>query len=369
MGVKNINNGIEPMDDDLLKRLSHELYRNHDSVEVIQNGDGYSIFTEARVGKKYKVTDKYPDDFLKDNSKIKVFEDMGVKFGDYIEVFIEYYDLCDELTVFPMREFSMDGITVKIGHPSFLFDLVFDGFDKNYESSDFYTISLKGVTEENYEEYLTRAIFLIGYYNPPLEIEDYPHSSMYAREYDWSYVPDEDAILKRRQSDAFVNMRFNNVRYPEALAFYNEGKKLLGLEISFQYFYKVIEHFFLICRREEFETLINKYNTNSNIDYFIDKVTSIYKQNEDVQLKELLLSIEADILDIIESCYNGGYITDKTVESFCQALYQYRNTIVHGKSDDRFSVKTPSVLGNPNEVFWSDIAEKIAEILIKKYCL
>lgn len=97
-------------------------------------------------------------------------------------------------------------------------------------------------------------------------------------------------------------------------------------------------------------------------------MTSIYRQNEDLQLKELLISIESDIADIIQSCYSGGYIGDNTVESFSEALYQYRNTIVHGKSDDRFSVKTPSIFGNPNESFWSGVAEKIAEILIKKYC-
>lgn len=364
-----INNSIEPMEDELLERLSDELYRNHDSVEVITKGDGYSILTEKRIGKKYKVTDKYPNDFLQDNEKIKVFEDRGFKFGDYIEVFIEYSAFWEDPTVFQMREFSVDSVIVRVEKPSFLFDLVFDGFDKNYESNEFFTISLKGITEENYEEYLTKAIFLIGYYNPPLEIEDYPYSQEYVREYDWNYAPDEENIKSRQDTDAFVAMSFNNLRYPEALAFYNEGKKLLGHEMSFQYFYKVIEHFFLVCRREEFETLINEYNTNSNIDHFIDKVTSIYKQNEDLQLKELLCYIETDILDIIESCYSGGYIDDKTVESFSQAFYKYRNTIVHGKSDDRFSVKTPSILGNINEVFWSNVAEKIAEILIKKYCL
>ena len=45
--------------------------------------------------------------------------------------------------------------------------------------------------------------------------------------------------------------------------------------------------------------------------------------------------------------------------------YIYRNTIVHGKSDDKFSVKILSTIGVDKEKYWNMAAEK----LIVKYCL
>lgn len=47
----------------------------------------------------------------------------------------------------------------------------------------------------------------------------------------------------------------------------------------------------------------------------------------------------------------------------------YRNAIVHGKSDQRFKIKMPTVVCSDNDIFWNNAIQKIAEVLIKKYCL
>lgn len=159
------------------------------------------------------------------------------------------------------------------------------------------------------------------------------------------------------------------MKYYEALAFYNEGMRLHQHEIAFQYFYKVLEHFFLVCRQDEFKNYIAEYNTNNNINRFIDAVTSVYKQGEEIQLKTLLVSIKTEILPLINQAFTDGVIAESTVEKFSDELYLYRNTIVHGKSDERFSIKIPSYIGASDEKFWTVAVNKIAEILIRKYCL
>lgn len=359
----------------LIEEICDSLYRDSDNIDIISENDDYAIIHEERIGKNYKVIPQYDnmDDLVQANPKLKIYEDRGFKFGDYVELLFGYESmLYYNPEDFVFYEFKIDNVIVKIDNPSLLFDIAMNGFcnDKYYESGDYHTISLKGITEDNYEEYLTKALFLIGYYNPSINDESYPGCFEFLGEMYYKYAADEDEIKERRKiSQNFNTKEFKCIKYHEALAFYNEGKVLFGHEISFQYFYKVLEHFFLTCRQDEFRTIICDYNSKNDINEFIDKVTQIYRQNEDCQLLVLLQSIETDISTIVNEGYTKGYVNDNTVKAFSDALYMYRNTIVHGKSDDKFSVKIPSTVGSDKEKYWNMAAEKIAEKLIVKYCL
>lgn len=143
---------------------------------------------------------------------------------------------------------------------------------------------------------------------------------------------------------------------------------MLGSEISFQYFYKVLEYFFLISRQDEFKSLIGDYNSTNKIDDFITAVTKIYQQNEETQLTILLKSIESDISVYINDAYNDGIISNSNVDEFAGSLYLYRNKIVHGKSDTKFELKLPTLIKGKEERFWEKYIVLIAEILIKKNC-
>lgn len=94
----------------------------------------------------------------------------------------------------------------------------------------------------------------------------------------------------------------------------------------------------------------------------------MYKQLEEIQLKNLLISIEKKIGGLIAEAKKEGIISEETVETYSGALYQYRNMIVHGKSDERFDVKVPTVIRNNKERYWSNSIQVIARILIEKYC-
>jgi len=368
-------NTNDELDYTLLEDICKSLYREKNEVELVAEDEDYVVLNEKRIGKNYKVIANYEnrDLLVKNNPKLKVFEDRGFKFGDYVELLFDYDSMmCNDCDEFVFSEFEIDDVKINITNPSFLFDVVMNGFsnDKYYDNNYFYTISLKGITEENYEDYLTKALFLIGYYNPSVNDTSYPECYEFLGELYFKYAEDESIIERRRKDNpSYSDKKFNDIKYPEALAFYNEGKVLFGHEISFQYFYKVIEHFFLICRQDEFRNIITEYNSRNNINEFIDKVTKIYRQQEDSQLKVLLESIEPDIQAIVSECKKNGYIIEDSVDAFSDALYLYRNSIVHGKSDDKFVVKTPSSIGLKQEKFWNLATEQIAEKLIVKYCL
>lgn len=346
--------------------MSANEFDEDDRVEVISETDEYYILNEYRVGKKYKLN----KDGSVIDSKIQVFEDRGFKFGNYVELLINYAMLYGN--DFEMQDFSIGNVSVKIDNPSILYDAVMNEFcgDKYYESDSYYTISLQGITNDNYEEYLAKAIYLIGYYNPSTEDGSYPECFEFLGELYYKYATDEEIVDNRRKNDTGFNTKcFPDLQHYEAISFYNEGMSLQGREIAFQYFYKVLEHFFLICRQDEFKNLIANYNANNDINVFTDEVVKIYKTQEDIQLKILLTSIQSDITNLVHDAYVNSYISAEDVEEFGEKLYLYRNTIVHGKSDERFFLKTPSQIGDKKELFWTTIVEKIAEALIRKYCI
>ncbi len=359
----------------LVEDICNDLHNDGYDVEIVCESEDYAIVEEERVGKKYKLVVNYRDRnaLIQANPRLAIFDNRGIKFGDYIELLFDYETMlhyAPEDFVFDI--FTIDNVVVQVCNPSLLFDVSMNGFshDKYYESESCYTISLKGITEDNYEEYLNKALFLIGYYNPSTIDERYPRCFEFLGEYYYKYAEDEDEIESRRGlSKEYQGLAFHNIKHHEALAFYNEGKRLFGHEISFQYFYKVLEHFFLICRQDEFKKIINDYNSNNNINEFISNVNDIYRQNEDRQLYVLLKTVESEISQIIGEGHAKGYVADNNVESFTEALYTYRNTIVHGKSDEKFSVKIPSNIGSECENYWNMAAEKIAEKLIMHYCI
>lgn len=39
-----------------------------------------------------------------------------------------------------------------------------------------WTISLKGINNDNYKDYLNQAIFMLGYYNASTSSDDYPNT-------------------------------------------------------------------------------------------------------------------------------------------------------------------------------------------------
>ena len=233
---------------------------------------------------------------------------MGIKYGDYAEVLFDFSeDLFQKLSdndKFDLFEFKIGNVKVIISHPSLLYDIALNEFDgdKYYFGADYWTLSLSGITNDNYEEYIVKALFTIRWFNEPIYAEWNPKCGEYYGYYDAicvDFEEREETIDKRRKEYKYDGSIFSDYRHYEALAFYNEGMLLLGSEISFQYFYKVLEYFFLISRQDEFKSLIGDYNSTNKIDDFITAVTKIYQQNEEAQLTILLAVHFNDLREIV----------------------------------------------------------------------
>ena len=363
----------------MFEGLLEDYHREEIEGDIIVDEDDYAVICEKRVGKNYRVNVQENGEYsvVDCNQRFRVFDNLGIKYGDYAEVLFDFSeDLFQKLSdndKFDLFEFKIGNVKVIISHPSLLYDIALNEFDgdKYYFWADYWTLSLSVITNDNYEEYIVKALFTIRWFNEPIYAEWNPKCGEYYGYYDAicvDFEEREETIDKRRKEYKYDGSIFSDYRHYEALAFYNEGMLLLGSEISFQYFYKVLEYFFLISRQDEFKSLIGDYNSTNKIDDFITAVTKIYQQNEEAQLTILLKSIESDISAYINDAYNDGIISNSNVDEFAGSLYLYRNKIVHGKSDTKFELKLPTLIKGKEERFWEKYIVLIAEILIKKYC-
>lgn len=297
----------------------------------------------------------------------------GFRIGNYAEYFIEYGNM-GYYGEIDLEEFKIGEVSVRIGAPSETFQLIFKQLEDDKYLGDWednLTISLEGITNENYKSFIQQALFYVGYCNPSIHIDEYPRLTTFTgKYYNMSGYEEDEADEMRAEFNAELEIGlFKEFQYPEVVSFYNKAMDVQEEEISFLYFYKVLEHFFIINQREKFITNINEYNTNQNVDEFIKEISSIYKQNEEELLKYLLHTSKEKLSNVLEVAFNNSLIDERDISQFAPALYQYRNSLVHGKGDYKYTLKTPDDIDNIEEKIWNGLIMEIAKVLIFKYCL
>jgi hypothetical protein len=341
---------------------------------LIVEKDNSLTIKEDKIGKEYvvqKIEKNYEIKYLiKD---VKIVKDMGIFYSNYAE-FILNPDL--EISE---KHFTIGDLEVDINNqPTLLFnaahyDLTYDKDYREAISNHFiFTLSLKGesLNQENLEENLSKALFILGYYGNEF-YKFYPSFFEYKDfYYEDSILKDTTPIDSRQQRNLEYNLgHFGDINHPTAIRFYNEGMQIKDKEISFQYFYKVLEHFWVIARKEKFKVLISNDPDNKNIDDLFNNVQNVFSNDEGTQLRILLESIETDITQLVKSASENKLSKKNSVKEFSRSLYSYRNSVVHAKDETNLTLKLPNIWENEKEKFWIEATRQISEILIEKYCL
>lgn len=202
-----------------------------------------------------------------------------MQFNDYIELLLDFnlHNLNVDSSLL-LKNFYIGDVYVSVETPSFIFDTLSSRFyhDKFYEYEKYCTISLKGINGDNYEDYLSKALFILGTENPSYITEPFPTCYKFLGEsiIDDQYVNSQNFIAKR-ENNPLIKFSFNDMKYAEPIAFFNEGKRLRDSEGAFLYFYKVLEYFFNICKREKTKEIFLKFNDENGVDSFIDEIDYI----------------------------------------------------------------------------------------------
>jgi hypothetical protein len=357
-------------------------------INVLNNSKKIAVFYKSLFKDDYEKILDYEDidkftidyymkkddlDLTIDNKKLIKTYCKGFRFGDYAEYFIDYGSMAYYGEI-DLEEFKIGEVSIRIGPPSETFQLIFKQLEDDKYLGDWeanLTISLKGITNDNYKSLIQQAVFYVGYCNPSIHMDEHPRLITFTgKYYNMSGFEEEEVDEMRKEFDNEIETGcFEEFKYPEVVSFYNKAMDIQQEEIAFLYFYKVLEHFFIINQREKFITNITDYNTNQNVDDFIKKTSSIYKQNEEELLKYLLHTSEEELTNVLEVALNHNLIDDKDINQFGTALYQYRNRLVHGKGDYKYTLKTPDDIDNIQEKTWNGIIQQLAKVLIFKYCL
>ncbi|PGT07238.1 hypothetical protein [Bacillus cereus] len=298
-----------------------------------------------------------------DNNKMKFSRDKGFYANNYAEYFFEYLKLNEEfqgrLSETQVLNFKIDDVEFEIGCTSETFKLIFNhiSMDKHFEWDHYYTIKLRNVKKEMLEDYLQNALYYLYKHSPSEYSNDYPHIYQYSYYYGgWNEIEgvDESEFIKN----------FSLGKYTEALAFYNDGK----LNRNFLSFYKVLEYFFLINRKDEFKSLILDYNENDDMDKVLKEITRVYKTKEE-DLLEVLLNNINNLEPIMDTAFSKGLISSKdNKKEFAKKLYGYRNSRVHGKKDTNLNLLVPSMLDFNSNDEWELVIEDVADLVIKQFC-
>ena len=331
----------------------------HDEI----TGEKICVFDKGIVGKN--LTENYVISDLnsieKNNKHFIKIGESGFFYKGHLEVLLMYNHFKDSI---------LEDDKINIGQPSDLFKVVYSNFENDdyFVGWDVYkTIKISSVAREKIEEEVQKVLFILNYYFPSIYKEDVPRIEKLF------YDGDEftDTAFERQEEGFPTTLTFV---YEEPIAFFNEAKKMKGNLLSFLYYYKILEYFFIKSRKEEIKNQIEDYNRNTNankLDTFIDEITKLYKEDEQSCLEILFnnTEIKENVIALIEDYYDKGFLETKDLKDFSTEIYKYRNSIVHGKSDYKFDIQLPKIFECQNQKKWLIIIEKIALLIIEAFCI
>lgn len=302
----------------------------------------------------------------RDNKTIQVYEDCGFisKRHNYSEFLLTYDSLFYDYSHFE-ESFFIGETEIDISDPSPLYKMIFNSFtnDKTfYIWGDLKTIKLKGCHLDELEKTIQQVLYLIAKYDAP-EFEiigDYPSILPYQYHGDGTKWNDPD------ENEEFDEDLYKPLKYLEPIAFYNKARKLDDPI----FYYRTIEFFFIINKKTELKRSVEAYNESDDLDKLLKDISSIYGTKEIDLLKSLLINIDG-IDDSIKIAKDKGLIDDLDISMFSIKLYNYRNSIVHGKGDTKFSLNIPTIeilQPKSKDSCWIEVLRMLAEQVIKQFC-
>lgn len=253
--------------------------------------------------------------------------------------------------------FKINKVKVEISDPSPIFKLLF----KKYISCDlkawwkyFESINIEGSCRNELNSYLQQALFINNIYNEihgesilkfGIESQLRHYSNYY--EYDNTNT---DAI-------------FPKSNYEEPIAFYNQAVNGTD-ETAFLYYYKVLEYFFHISKKEA------KIDCKSEV-ICLERVLTELNNHRYIER-----TIWADLYDYMleKDDRNNININTISIKTFSEKLYRYRNSVAHGKADEKTNLLSHVPMNLIDEEGqrkldgWNSIGNALAYKCIEYFC-
>lgn len=281
------------------------------------------------------------------NGNFKSYGQFGFSLGNYSEFFVSMPDA-------KYCGFKMAGVEATFGDSTPLAAMIFDPFhrEKWFGSWDsIISLRILGVGADEAE---------IAFLN-----------AMNAYEEKFGILPDlvhidPDLIIDFEQSD------YEEEVFPappmvtslDPLRFYYNGMCQIDDVAACIYFYRTLEYFSFFTNSSEINRLRHDAAI-SDVD-FSRRLLDLVSREEKGPIFKLISTI-ADTA-ILASAVTDGLIKSPVANVLCEALYAFRNSIVHGKFSYGYSLLSGSVLQqDPMVLHWKMLLRKMAWLALDRY--
>jgi hypothetical protein len=258
--------------------------------------------------------------------------------------------------------FEIENQQYEVDEPSSLFLLFFGNYSEN--KCDFLTIKVRNTDKKLYKKHIETALFYLSH--SLNNLNDYPKIE--------SFVPAGQSFYNRtRKHEVDLNEVDWGSEYIESLSILNKGKTYKDLLA----YYRFIEYFFVVNKKEEILLLIRKFNEVENPDEdterkFFEKITDSSKK-EEFALLELLSNLEQE--EILSSFKELSLIKeiiglkeeDLKINHIVKSIYSFRNEQVHAKKYARGKIQFCNSFMKDNHDAWVSMFDILASMIIKKF--
>lgn len=290
------------------------------------------------------------EDIKKHTPSFNFYETFGYSVNNYSEFLIiaEEWENAPDICLK-----DSNGIEITVGDLTPMGYYIFDIFRDNNVHPEFEwckSIRIFGCDSENVELYLLNAINKLIYENN----FSFNICSLDSHEY-W----DEDDIKEEEFKE--VSLIANSELIPNRL-FY-KGLKETDRANSFLDFYRILEYYSIINQ----ETLVDKLRTDPTI----SKREFVIQMNKVINDKEIALlgQLVSKIADskILNYCHKNNLIDKAKAELLTIKLYEFRNSLVHSKMNQKLLPFTKSLFEREDKVHeWNYVSKLLAHNAMMK---
>lgn len=347
--------------------------QENDFVSLAATGYQHKSVVEILLNLGEKPIYRKLDELLKADATHYFAEDSDeVQEIDRLNKMEEKHPLCH------IQQFWIGDIEVRIGKPSDVFRMLMNHYllyqgETKESFNGLFSLKLLGVNNQNYVDYISQAFFII---NQEYCCDQYP-SVRGINDYISINYEFPDKIYPKESN------HYHEAVFTEPFYLYNAGKTATSTQESFLYHYRVLEFFLYTLNTSKFIELLKKYNIapdarpyDKNIIDFMGEIQKNFTSRQERtmisnafrsfhnQLKDTILYLARDN-NIIENpiCKEDGIVV------LADELYNYRNSIVHGKREKLDSISFPIPFADNRKAYaWRLIMEAISHSLIIEYC-
>lgn len=296
------------------------------------------------------------------NSHFKAHGRHGYSLGCFHEFFLQ-------LEESPPVNFRIDNAEISLGDSTPLSRVIFNDEHENKFHGEWdyiQTIRLLNVPPDKLEIYLLNALNHIQIFTDfeiklrSISIKDY-----YSFAYSCPEQPDESEEDDELEADnePIIEDQIKVYKDIEAVSLYRYALTAEDNLSACIYYYRIIEFYAFLIKHDEIDKIRQDQSLNSKD--FSKKIHALVKLNE----KENICGLVEEVvtIPILDFACNNQLTPSNNKKAFANALYSFRNSIVHAKYEHTSSLIVDSILNPSSELaIWRKIFSKlIPEILDK----